>query len=332
MLILSRRKNTGGWWTPARASPALLLLGVLAIGTIPSGSGVAAASPVLAGAPGLPIVPGDAPMSGQVVARAPIVRPTGSESRSARSAARTPVAPSPASNLKVTIEAVRSDAGTIMIGLYDTSDGFLAAIKHSTEVGLLNDKGRVVGAALRAAAGPQSIIFTQLGPGHCAVIVFHDENDNGRLDENPWGVPSEGCGFSNDAEGLLGSPSFGAAGVSLDQADKSIVISLNLSEAALDVGAPGQAIAVLRHLERGREPGAIGRPIDHRAGRMTSNRNTIHWSLPRSADTVEAGRERPGESSSLPTTARRAGSAHALDRRSGDGAVRDCCSLEGMHG
>jgi uncharacterized protein (DUF2141 family) len=46
------------------------------------------------------------------------------------------------------------------------------------------------------------------------------------LDENPWGVPTEGYGFGNDAEGLLGSPSFDAAGVTLDQADKSIVISL----------------------------------------------------------------------------------------------------------
>jgi uncharacterized protein (DUF2141 family) len=126
----------------------------------------------------------------------------------------------------VTIDHVRSGSGTIMIGLYDSSDGFLAAIKHSTEVGLLNDKGRVVGAALRAVAGSQSVIFTQLDPGRYAVIVFHDENDNGRLDENSWGVPTEGYGFSNDAEGFLGSPSFDAAGVTLDRADKSIAISL----------------------------------------------------------------------------------------------------------
>jgi uncharacterized protein (DUF2141 family) len=128
--------------------------------------------------------------------------------------------------LKVTINGVRSGSGTIMIGLYDSNDGFLAAIKHSTEVGLLNDKGRVVGAALRAAAGSQSIVFTQLNPGRYAVIVFHDENDNGRLDENAWGVPTEGYGFSNNAEGFLTSPSFDAAGVALHGADNGIGISL----------------------------------------------------------------------------------------------------------
>jgi uncharacterized protein (DUF2141 family) len=144
----------------------------------------------------------------------------------AASAAARPAPTSQIGTLKVTISGVRSGSGTIMIGLYDSGDGFLAAIKHSTEVGLLNDKGRVVGAALRAAAGSQSIVFTQLSRGRYAVIVFHDENDNGRLDENAWGVPTEGYGFSNNAEGFLGSPSFDAAGVSLDGADHSIAISL----------------------------------------------------------------------------------------------------------
>ena len=84
----------------------------------------------------------------------------------------------------------------------------------------------MVGAALRAAAGSQSIVFTQLVPGRYAVIVFHDENDNGRPDENAWGVPTEGYGFSNNAEGFLGSPSFDAASVTLDGADDGIAISL----------------------------------------------------------------------------------------------------------
>ena len=131
-----------------------------------------------------------------------------------------------ASDLRVVIEGVRSNSGAIMIGLYDSSEGFTAAIEHSTEIGLLNDRGRLVGVALRAAAGTQSIIFTQLPPRRYAVIVFHDENDNGRLDENAWGVPTEGYGFSNNARGLLGAPSFDAAQVTLDGHDRSIAISL----------------------------------------------------------------------------------------------------------
>jgi uncharacterized protein (DUF2141 family) len=137
-----------------------------------------------------------------------------------------PGVPALAGDLKVTVTGVRSDAGTVMIGLYDSAAGFNVAIKHATEAGLLTDKGRLVGAAIRAAGAAQSIVFTQLPPGRYAVIAFHDENDNGRLDESPWGVPTEGYGFSNDAQGLLAAPSFDAAGVAFDADYSEITISL----------------------------------------------------------------------------------------------------------
>jgi uncharacterized protein (DUF2141 family) len=111
--------------------------------------------------------------------------------------------PAWAGDLKVTVAGVRSDSGSIMIGLYDSAEGFGVAIKHATEAGLLTDKGRLAGAALRSVAGRQSIVFMGLPPGRYAIIAFHDENDNGRLDESPWGVPTEAYGFSNDAQGFL---------------------------------------------------------------------------------------------------------------------------------
>jgi uncharacterized protein (DUF2141 family) len=126
----------------------------------------------------------------------------------------------------VVVEGVRSDSGTIMVGLYDTSEGFVAAIKHSSVAGLLYDNGRRVGMALRAAAGVQSVVFADLPPRRYAIIVFHDENDNGRLDENAWGVPTEGYGFSNNAQGFLAAPSFAAAEITLGEENRSIAISL----------------------------------------------------------------------------------------------------------
>ena len=134
--------------------------------------------------------------------------------------------PAWAGDLTVTVAGVRSASGSVMIGLYESAEGFGVAIKHATEAGLLTDRGRLVGAAMRAAPGTQSIIFTQLPPGRYAVIAFHDENDNGRLDESPWGVPTEGYGFSNDAQGFLAAPSFEAAGVMLDAGDSAVTISL----------------------------------------------------------------------------------------------------------
>jgi uncharacterized protein (DUF2141 family) len=135
--------------------------------------------------------------------------------------------PARAADLAVTIAGVRSDAGEILIGLYDRADAFQSAIDSSaTKSALLPQTWRIVGASLRAKAGSQSIIFTQLPPGRYAVIAFHDENDNGLLDANALGMPTEGFGFSNDAHAFLSAPSFDAAAVELGSVDRSLSISL----------------------------------------------------------------------------------------------------------
>jgi uncharacterized protein (DUF2141 family) len=135
--------------------------------------------------------------------------------------------PVQAANLAITIEGVQSNVGEILIGVYDRADAFQKAIDSSaTKSALLPQTWRIAGASLRAQTGSQSIIFAQLPPGRYAVIAFHDENDNGLLDANAWGVPTEGYGFSNDAHGFLSAPSFDAAAVEIGSADRSISISL----------------------------------------------------------------------------------------------------------
>jgi len=134
--------------------------------------------------------------------------------------------PAQAGDLKVSIEGVRSSAGALMIGLYDGPEHFNTAIDKAAEVGTLNDEARLGGVALRSIAGTQSVVFTNLKPGNYAVIVFHDENDNGKLDKNFWGVPIEGYGFSNNAQGSLGPPDFKEVAMTLDEAGKEISISL----------------------------------------------------------------------------------------------------------
>lgn len=50
--------------------------------------------------------------------------------------------------------------------------------------------------------------FRQVPPGKWAVRLYHDENDNGKLDTNFFGIPTEGYGFSNNVQGRFGPPSF----------------------------------------------------------------------------------------------------------------------------
>ena len=53
--------------------------------------------------------------------------------------------------------------------------------------------------------------FTDLKKGFYAIAVFHDENDNGKLDTNFLGIPIEGSGASNGAQGWMGPPKFADA-------------------------------------------------------------------------------------------------------------------------
>lgn len=52
------------------------------------------------------------------------------------------------------------------------------------------------------------ISFTELSAGQYAVRLYHDENNNLKLDSNFLGIPSERYGYSNNVRGWMGEPSF----------------------------------------------------------------------------------------------------------------------------
>jgi uncharacterized protein (DUF2141 family) len=56
-----------------------------------------------------------------------------------------------------------------------------------------------------------SFEFSDIKPGKYAIAVIHDENCNGKLDTNMFGIPKEGYGFSSGAEVTMSAPSFSDA-------------------------------------------------------------------------------------------------------------------------
>ncbi len=67
-----------------------------------------------------------------------------------------------------------------------------------------------------ASPGVTTLTLRDVGPGTWAVVVFHDRNNDGEVDRNLLGIPTEGIGFSrNPALGLHG-PSFEAAAFTID--------------------------------------------------------------------------------------------------------------------
>jgi len=78
--------------------------------------------------------------------------------------------------------------------------------------------GRSV-ASIDQVAGAMALVSGSIG-------AIHDENMNGKLDTNWAGVPTEGYGFSNNAKGVLGAPSFEAASFSYDGRNVDLTMSL----------------------------------------------------------------------------------------------------------
>lgn len=65
--------------------------------------------------------------------------------------------------------------------------------------------------------------FENLADGQYAVAIFHDENENGIIDKNMFGAPTEAYGFSRNARGTFSAPSFEEAKIDLKE-NKSIEI------------------------------------------------------------------------------------------------------------
>jgi len=120
-----------------------------------------------------------------------------------------------AANLTVTVKDVRNTTGTVLVAVYDQS-GF-----GKPELAKAKQKAG-------ANAGEVKFVFQGLPAGKYAVAAFHDENGNGKLDRNSLGVPTEGYGFSNDAQGTAAPPNFNQAAFDFDgKTDKAISFSLN---------------------------------------------------------------------------------------------------------
>lgn len=99
--------------------------------------------------------------------------------------------------LEVIVKNVKDALGTVRVGLFADEKTFL--------------KIAVFGKVVKAAEGEITAVFEDVPAGTYAVSVIHDSNENGELDSNFFGMPKEGFGFSNDAMGTFGPPSFDKA-------------------------------------------------------------------------------------------------------------------------
>jgi uncharacterized protein (DUF2141 family) len=81
-------------------------------------------------------------------------------------------------------------------------------------------------ASAPAKDGENVIAVPGVPKGSWAVLVYQDENGNGELDRNFIGIPKENYGFSRNAAGKFGPPSF--EDVAIEVADEPTVAKVRL--------------------------------------------------------------------------------------------------------
>jgi len=98
-------------------------------------------------------------------------------------------------DLTLTFPALTAKSGKVMIAVYDSAQGWAT--------------GKAVRVAMASAADAEpSAKIPALPPGIYAVRAFQDVDGDGKMGKNPFGLPVEPYGFSRDAMGAMGPPTF----------------------------------------------------------------------------------------------------------------------------
>jgi uncharacterized protein (DUF2141 family) len=115
-------------------------------------------------------------------------------------------------NLTVSVSGLKSNTGVLKVGLYNSDGTFL----KSTYKGINSE----------IKDNSATVTFVDIPKGEYGISAFQDENNNGKLDKNVMGIPSEDFACSNNAKGFMGPPKYEDAKFSIDK-DLKIDIKFN---------------------------------------------------------------------------------------------------------
>lgn len=125
------------------------------------------------------------------------------------------IVPAHAVPLQVSVTGVRDSNGTVAVCVFDTDESFPDC----------SGDPAVTSRRQQAVSGTMRFDF-DVAPGRHAVSVLHDENNNGRLDTNIFGIPREGVGVSNNPPPRSGPPRFADAVFGLAAAGGQVDVRL----------------------------------------------------------------------------------------------------------
>ena len=118
-----------------------------------------------------------------------------------------------AGELLIEIDELRNGEGTVLSAVCDKAS-FLTPVCPYYGRTLVQDGGKA------------SMLFRDVAPGYYAIQVIHDEDADDEFDMVLGTVPTEGYGFSNNPEALMGPPDFDEAAVQVADGNLSVPVTL----------------------------------------------------------------------------------------------------------
>ncbi|MEH1871658.1 DUF2141 domain-containing protein [Nostoc sp.] len=117
--------------------------------------------------------------------------------------------------LTVEIDGLKNKQGQVCASIFANSKGFPSDSDRSLQK-----------QCTKITSTPLIITFENLKAGSYAVAVFHDQNNDGILNRNVFGIPSEGFGFSSNPEIRTRAAKFSEAAFLVVGPDTDIRIQL----------------------------------------------------------------------------------------------------------
>lgn len=117
-------------------------------------------------------------------------------------------------SLTLSFSGIDTPAGAIMAGVYDTESAFA-------------DGDPVTGARIAVSGADATATITGLKPGRYAIKAYHDIDGDGRMNTNPFGIPTEPYAASNNAPFKMGPPAWSDAVFEVTAGENSQSITID---------------------------------------------------------------------------------------------------------
>lgn len=121
----------------------------------------------------------------------------------------------PAAGLSLVCTNIQQPGGSLFVAVFNSKEHFLKPEKACFQ--------KIVPVTQR---GKLEIKLPEVPPGVYALSIFHDENNNGRLDKNWLGIPTEPYCFSNNARPKFRAPNWDETKFTLASDSAPLVLRL----------------------------------------------------------------------------------------------------------